>query len=362
MQVPTLRTQRAAGILLRPFRGNSTRHRHARANETRPAGVGTGNQSRGPTHVQPFPAAPSADAEQADICVILNPKSGKRQTDIVNRLQAAMARHPGRFELRQVGRGSDPETTAAAAAEDGFATLVAAGGDGTVSAVAGAAVRADRVLGIVPLGTFNYFARGLSLPEEAEAAIDLIASGPVRRVAVGTVNGEIFLNNASLGIYPAVLAQREGIYRRWGRSRLAAHWSVLVAFARFRRPLTLRVVVDGKPIRTRTPLAFIARSAYQLSLFGLDGAEDVAQGRFALFLAPDNTSRWQMLVYAVRLWSRAMERGRDFDYVSGRVIEIETAHSRALVARDGERERMRSPFRFEMQPDALRVIAQPEGG
>lgn len=310
--------------------------------------------------MQPFPAAPPAEAGHADICVILNPRSGKRQDDIANRLRAAMARHPGRFELREVSRGTDPEAMAKAAAEDGFATLVAAGGDGTVSAVSGAAVRAGRALGVVPLGTFNYFARGLSLPEEPEAAMDLIAAGPTRRVAVATVNGEIFLNNASLGIYPAVLAQREGIYRRWGRSRLAAHWSVIVAFARFRRPLTLRVVVDGKPIRTRTPLAFIARSAYQLSLFGLEGAEDVARGRFALFLAPDNTSRWEMLVYAARLGSGAMERGRDFDYFSGQLIEIETAQPRALVARDGERERMRSPFRFEMRPDALQVIAPPE--
>lgn len=312
---------------------------------------------------QPITSDPQTGASP-DICVILNTGSGKKKgQEVRQRIEAALERHPGRFALRTVAKGRDLPTEAEKAAKAGFATLVAAGGDGTIGAVAAAAHRHGRTLGVLPMGTFNYFARGLDLPEEIEDAVDLIASGSTRQISVGTVNDKLFLNNASLGLYPAILQQREGTYRRWGRSRLAAHWSVLVTFMRFHRPLSMQVTVDGETIRRRTPLAFVARSDYQLELFGLDGAEDVRAGRFALFLAPDG-SRWELLLFAIRLAWRSMERGRDFDFFAGETIEIETVAKRRLVARDGERERMRSPFRFQVQKDALRVIAPasaPEG-
>ena len=297
------------------------------------------------------------NAASPDICIILNLGSGKKKESAVpEAIRAAMDRHPGRFALRPVRKGKDLGAEADRAASEDFATLVAAGGDGTIGAVAAAAHRHGRALGVLPMGTFNFFARGLGLPEDLDEAIDLIAAGRTRPVSLGEVNGELFLNNASLGLYPAILAQREGTYRRWGRSRLAAHWSVLVTFTRFHRPLSLRVWVDGREVRRRTPLAFVARSAYQLELFGLDGIEDVRAGRFALFLAPDS-SRWGLFVFALRLAWRSMERGRDFDYFSGETIDIETDSKRRLIARDGEREKMRSPFRFRVLKDALQVIA-----
>ena len=295
-----------------------------------------------------------------DACIVLNPGSGRKRGDVRARIEAAIARHPGRFALRVVRRGKDLPGEADRAARE-FATVVAAGGDGTIGAMAEAALRHDRTLGVLTMGTFNFFARGLDLPEEIEEGIDLIARGPTRRVSVGEVNGRLFLNNASLGLYPAILAEREGTYKRWGRSRLAAHWSVVATFARFHRPLSLRVTVDGGEVGARTPLAFVARSAYQLSLFGLDGADEVRAGRFALFLVPD-TSRWGLLMLAVRLARRTMRRGRDFEVLTGERIEIETRARRRLVARDGERERMASPFRFRVLRDALRVVAPPEAG
>jgi diacylglycerol kinase family enzyme len=307
------------------------------------------------------PAGAAARGPSPDICILLNLRSGRKGKGTEDRLRAAAARHPGRFELRVIGRRGNPVEAAERAAADGFDTLVAAGGDGTIGAVAHVARLRCLTLGVLPMGTFNFFARGLGLPEELEAAVDLVARGPTRRIGIGEVNGRIFLNNASLGLYPAILAQREGTYRRWGRSRLAAHWSVLATFARFHRPLWLRVSVDGETIRTRTPLAFVARSAYQLDLFGLPGGEEVRGDRFALFLAPDS-SRWHLLLFALRLAWHSMQEGRDYEFFSGRRIDIETDSPDRLVARDGERERMRAPFRFRMLDDALRVIAPEEHG
>ena len=300
-----------------------------------------------------------AEATGADICVIMNQASGrKKDAALVERMQACFDRYPGRFALRTVRKGADITAATEAAIAEGYATIMAAGGDGTICAVTSKLVGSGRNLAVLPLGTFNYFARGLGLPEELDQAIDVAATGSPRPVTLGEVNGKVFLNNASLGVYPAILQQREGTYRRWGRSRLAAHWSVLVTFFKFHRSLSLSVMVDGVPHRTRTPLAFVARSAYQLEQFGLDGADCICDDRFALFLARDGT-RWDLLVYALRLAWGDMKAGRDFDLYCGEDVVIETRRRRRLVARDGERERLASPFRFRILKDALNVIAPP---
>lgn len=300
------------------------------------------------------------DAPRAELCILLNPGSGKKKRDAIERIEAGIARHPGRFELRVLRQGEDIAAAAQAAVDDGFPVLVAAGGDGTIAAVASVAHAARRTLGLLPSGTFNFFARGLDVPEETDAALDLLARGTTREVAVGEVNGQLFLNNASLGLYPAILAEREGTYRRWGRSRMVAHWSMLVTFVRFHRPLSLRVTIDGEVVRRRTPIAFVARSAFQLELYGLRGVEAVRRGDFALFLTPEQ-GRWVLFRFAIRLLWRSAEEGRDYDVFTGRSIDIETRAKRRLVARDGERERMASPFRLRMRDAPLTVIA-PEAG
>ena len=305
----------------------------------------------------PAAAAPEGTTQtQPDICVVMNPSSGRKDADTEARLRAEFDRYPGRFVLRIVPAGITIAEEAERAIADDFPTVVAAGGDGTICAVAAVLAGTGRRLGILPMGTFNYFARGLGLPEDLSAAVDLIATGEAHPICVGDVNGRVFLNNASLGLYPAILQTRETTYSHWGRSRLAAHWSVLVTFLNFYHPLALTVTVDGVPLRTRTPLAFVARSAYQLDLFDLEGADCIRNHRFALFLAPD-VNRWQLLFYALRLaWGR-MEAGRDFELICGDDIVIETRRRRRLLARDGERERLSSPFRFRIRKDALCVIA-----
>lgn len=298
-----------------------------------------------------------------DICVIVNAGSGKRRgTAAARELAACFERFPGRFELRLVRRGTGIEAAAERAVGEGFETIVAAGGDGTICAVAGVLAGSGRRLGVLPLGTFNYFARTLDMPEELAAAVAVLAGGHTRPVGFGEVNGRPFLNNASLGTYAWILERREQVYRRWGRSRLATYWAVLTTLVRFYRPLTLRISVDGEVRRARSPLAFVACNPVQLDMLGLEGAGCVRDGRFALFIAPD-CGRLALLRYAVRLAFGRVEPGRDVELVCGREIVVETPRRRRrLVARDGERERMNGPFRFRLHVDALRVVVPAEPG
>ncbi|WP_037283818.1 diacylglycerol/lipid kinase family protein [Rubellimicrobium mesophilum] len=291
------------------------------------------------------------------ICVICNENSGRNSRE-ADAIKLAMEVLGTRAELRQV-KGEEIEGAARRAVEDDFDAIVGAGGDGTVMTVAGALMDSGHRFGVLPLGTFNYFARGLGIPEDPRAAAEVILAGGTRRVSLAEVNGQVFLNNISLGIYPAILKNREEVYARWGRRRLAAHWSAAKTFMRFQRPLFLTVMADGREIRVKTPLLFVARSAYQLESFGLAGAECVAQGRFAVFVAPD-TGRAGMFHKAWRLVRQSMRQGRDFDLVCADEVTIAARSLHLTVACDGEKMRMRTPLRLRVHKDALEVYAPPE--
>ena len=291
------------------------------------------------------------------ICVICNEGSGRNSRE-ADAIQAAMEVLGERAVLRQV-KGDELDDAARAAVAEDFDAIVAAGGDGTIMTVAGALMDTGHRFGVLPLGTFNYFARGLGIPEDPKGAAEVILAGGTRRVSLAEVNGQVFLNNISLGIYPTILRNREEVYARWGRRRMAAHWSAAKTFMRFQRPLFLTVLADGQEIRVRTPLLFVARSAYQLESFGLAGAECVAQGRFAVFAAPD-AGRAGMFQKAWRLVRQSMKEGRDFDLVCADEVTIAARSLHLTVACDGEKMRMRAPLRLRVHKDALEVFAPPE--
>jgi diacylglycerol kinase family enzyme len=303
--------------------------------------------------------APSAPA---DFGIVLNVASGRRNdAAFEERLAGALGRHADRFSISRAPTGKDLGMAIRRAVEAGHPALVAAGGDGTIAAVAEAALAHGRRLGILPAGTFNFVARGLGIPEELDAAVRTLVGGTVQPTTVGEVNGRLFLNNASLGLYPAILREREGIYRRWGRSRIAAHWSVVKAIFGAFRPLHLRVTADGRVIRARTPLLFVARSAFQLDRYGLPGADAVGAGRFALFLVPD-VPPLRLFLIMLRLALGGVRPGRDIELVTCDEITVETSRRRLLVARDGERGPMTSPLTFRLHRDALQVIAADSSG
>jgi YegS/Rv2252/BmrU family lipid kinase len=86
----------------------------------------------------------------------------------------------------------------------GVRRVIVGGGDGTISLVAGLLAGRDVVLGVLPLGTGNDFARNVHLPRDLEGASRVIAGGRVRAVPLGVANGRVFLNALSFGVSSAV--------------------------------------------------------------------------------------------------------------------------------------------------------------
>ncbi len=237
----------------------------------------------------------------------------------------------------------------------GFDAVVVGGGDGTVSAAASVLAGSDVPLGILPLGTLNHFARDLGLPLDLEGAVRLIASGRVRPVDVGEVNGRVFLNNSSLGVYPHLVAERDR-YRRHGPARWAA---AALAFCRvlWRLPRPrVRVLACGWAAVRRTTCLFIANNMYQLDAFASATRLRLDTGELCLYM-PNREGRLALLVLAIRALLGRLEAERDFTRVSLESVEISVRRRRRVrVALDGESLVFRPPLRYRIRPCALRVI------
>ena len=291
------------------------------------------------------------------ILVVMNPGSGKKKSgERAVQLVEEIARDE-RLDLREVEGGRIGDAVRQAM-EQGYRTFAGAGGDGTICAVASALMGSGCRMGVIPLGTFNYFARGHGIPEDVGEAVRVLREGRTVPLDIGEVNGVAFLNNASLGAYSLILESRERIYARWGRSRLAAYWSVLVALSRFRTRLSVTLTVDGERHRMKTPMIFVANNEYQLELFNLEGAELIREGKLVAMIAPD-VGRLGLIGFAIRLALGTSRSGRDYRLLAGRDMLVETKRRRAVVARDGERQRMAAPFRFRLRPAALELIVPP---
>ena len=309
-----------------------------------------------PDAITPPHAAPSHPAAPR-ICVLLNSGSGK-QTSGENHIaiEAAFAALGVPATVRILNRSTSVEDQARTALAGGYDTIVAAGGDGTICAVASVVVAHETArLGVIALGTFNYFGRSLSLPSDIPAAIKVIADGLVSGVDVGFVNDHIFLNNSSLGAYPAILQKREDIYRSWGRSRVMAYYSVLLSLWQRRGHLEAQITAGGQTQRVKAAMIMCVNNAYQLREMDLPQADHVSKGALALYITPQMRPV-QLIGSAWRLLRQKPERKRDYEVITGTDFTVRPRRLWQRIARDGEWHREKGPFRFRLVPGALRVI------
>ena len=289
------------------------------------------------------------------ILVIVNAGSGKKSGDVKHTALMERIKGHDRVTIAQLTPDKDITEHAAEGVKAGYGTIVAAGGDGTISGVCAALSGTNVKLGVVPLGTFNFFARSLGIPQDPDEAWDIISAGRLRTVSIGEINGQPFINNSSIGAYATVLKVRENIYDRWGRSRVTAYWSMIKAMLMLYRSLRMRITVDGVTHDIRTPMAFVAVRPYQLEEYGLPGAEIIRNGEMVVYLAPKG-GRLNLLWTALKVLQRNVQEDEDYTMLTGRDIVIETFRSKRLVAWDGEKSWMNDPFHLRMLQNDLTVI------
>jgi diacylglycerol kinase family enzyme len=233
--------------------------------------------------------------------------------------------------------------------------VVAAGGDGTISAVAGVLAGGDVPLGVLPMGTLNHFARDLGIPTDLVGAAKVIAAGHVVRVDVGRVNGRVFINNSSLGVYSRALLEREATRNYWGVGKWQA-MAVAGLKTFWRAPMVhVRLKMNAESRELKTPLVFVGNNRYRLDLLRIGARDRLDEGTLALYVATTST-RWGMLKLLGRALVGRLEQARDFQTMFTSEVTVEMRRKDADVAADGELRRMTPPLRFESWPGALKVI------
>jgi diacylglycerol kinase family enzyme len=231
--------------------------------------------------------------------------------------------------------------------------LVVGGGDGTVGAAASALAGTDILLGILPLGTLNHFAKDLNIPTDLDAAMDIIAAARARAVDVGEVNGRVFLNNSSIGVYPFLVVERTAEQRRRGVGKLIASIPAIVRTVRALSWQRLTISAEGSRRELRTPCVFVGNNFYDLSALGSRGKLSSAE----LCLYVVKRQSWVGLaLLPIKVAFGLTDPARDVELFRVPSVELRAWRKRVLISLDGEAVEEVSPLQYRIRPQALRVI------
>lgn len=294
--------------------------------------------------------------KQMKIEVIINAGSGTDdKNDVQRRLHELFVAsgHEARISLARTG--ARVVDLAQQAAQSDTEIIVAGGGDGTINSVASTVIQSGKTLGVLPFGTMNHFAKDLHIPLDLEGAIQTIVAGHAVRVDVGEVNGRIFVNNSSLGLYPNVVRERQRQqHLGWGKWP-AYVWAALAVLRRYPF-LNVRLGVDGKELASRTPFVFVGNNEYEMETLNIGGRTCLDAGELSLYMS-DRTSRLGLIRLALRALFGGLRQEKDFIALCTQEIWIGTKHKRVRVALDGEVSVMEPPLHYRVRPRALRVLA-----
>jgi diacylglycerol kinase family enzyme len=219
------------------------------------------------------------------------------------------------------------------AAQTDADVVVGAGGDGTIGVIAATLAGSQKILAVLPLGTFNLFAKRVGIPLDLEAAVRTAVNGQVAAINAGEVNGQTFLSRSSVGLYPLALRHREKMFRRFERSRLIALLSGATALLRWRKVMTIRLTANTESYLFRSRFIFVCNNPEELDYFHLRGRECIDAGNFAVYL-PKPQTKGGILRLGVRLLAGKTEENRDFEMVCARELRLEIEPSpRAGIVR-----------------------------
>jgi diacylglycerol kinase family enzyme len=269
---------------------------------------------------------------------------------------AKVLRSPGaEVRLTVAGNGSELSELAGKAANSDADVVIAAGGDGTISGVASKLIGTGKTLGVIPLGTFNFFARRLGIPLELTAAARNVFEGRITEVTTGQVNGRPFLNKASVGLYPLAVRFRERMYDRYGRNRIVAILAGAFALLRRGHVMTLRLQTENEDLEMRSRFVFVCNNPEELKRLNIRGRECLERDRFAIFV-PKPLSPLRMLGLGIRLAMRRVHDATEYDAICARELHLVSKRRRLPVSLDGEVQIMPTPLHFAVQPKSLKVI------
>jgi diacylglycerol kinase family enzyme len=279
--------------------------------------------------------------------LVYNRKSGG--SDRLEEIKKAFAKHRLKVEYISISELNDKVSHA-----EGGVVVVAAGGDGTVSAVAGQLVGSEAKLGVVPVGTLNHFAKDLGLPMSIDEAVVVIARGKTMLVDTAKVNGQTFINNSSIGVYPDLVKVREKHAPRFGKWP-AALWGLLVQLPA-PRAYHYTLNAEGRLSSCYTPFIFVGNNSYQVEEAGIFDRANLTEGTLCIYVVKTK-SRLRLVSMAVRSLLGAVEADPGFERFDTNKLKIDGHHRRRVdVALDGEVKTFDFPLQYSVNPRSLKII------
>ena len=246
------------------------------------------------------------------------------------------------------------EAAVQAAKADG-SIVVAAGGDGSINAVAGLCLQHDVPMGILPMGTFNFFARDLKIPVELSDALDVLLTGKLAHVPVGMINDQIFLVHAGIGLYSEIMRNREKHKNRFGRYRIVAFISSFLSLMNTKKIHSVTIEAETEKISRQTLNIFVGNNVLQLEKLGLVAVDEVKHDDLAVILLKP-MSAMQRVGLAFLGLIRNMKWDKRIETFTTKNFLVETKQKNLQAAIDGELVSVSSPLHFKSIPSGLRVM------
>ena len=294
-------------------------------------------------------------AATATAVILVNKGGGSAGDDAGEKVSAALkaAGIDGKVELLD---GGDLVDRAMQAVKDRVPLIIAAGGDGTQSAVAGAVAGSNSVMGVLPLGTLNHLARDLGISFDLGEAARVIAAGKVHAIDVAELNGRVFVNNSAIGLYPLMVEDREAQQDHLGRpKKLAMIVAGLRTLARFHRYRLSITVNDARKATVDTPLLFVGNNDYRLEMPRVGCRDALDQRRLSVVVL----RKQGRLAFFRSLVRTAFGRSRSSDLIrldDVQRLRVTSRRSNLTVALDGETLEQPAKLDYRIRPGALKVM------
>lgn len=279
------------------------------------------------------------------LVVVYNSKSGSALTKSELRKNFVAAGHEVE---RFVAIGDGFEQKLATSIKQGKYIAVV-GGDGTVSAVAGLVAGTTATLVPLPGGTLNHFTKDLGVSQDIDEALSDIKKSRARRIDIASVNGITFINNSSIGVYPASLHGRDEIEPKLGKWPAA----VIASFRSLVRLKTYRVTIDDHTFKT--PFVFVGNNRYSLDSLGGTERTSLDEALLTVFVAKTQSRRTLLKIALFALIGKAKQLS-EFDEFHVEELTIETKRPILSVSHDGEVSRLSSPLRYQVRAKALKIL------
>lgn len=294
---------------------------------------------------------------QVRATLFFNPSSGaKLPAAEVTEFRAAMVER--NVEVVDIGGNVDIAATIRRQLAEGRRLFIAAGGDGTIHHVLQPLVNTDATLAVIPVGTYNHFAKDLGIPLAWREALEVAIGGETRQIDVARANDRFFVNNLSIGLYPELVRKREERgrdYPRW-KARMFAAYSTLRHYPH----VTLAIETEHHQEIVRTHVFMVSNNTYDLSRMGIEAPRStLSEGRLSVYWLP-HMPRIALMKFAAHYLAGRVREAPGFRSFRTQRMKVQSTRVSLHVGIDGEVFTLTTPLIITSVPQSLLVKVPKE--